>query len=197
MISKETIMESAFAIFARNGIKGVSMDDIAKELKISKKTLYGYFSGKQQLSYQTFEYKYSALLDRIEKIVTCVPNPLVAFVFSVVENIRFSCAIETESLKEIRENEYLRPFFYSAKPRVDSLSKELMDRVVENGYIQSSKSNEIVIALLKEQLKDVHSFREAEVFPTALCLDTVITILMGVCTPAGREVLEELKTNYT
>ena len=36
-------------LFLRFGIKSVSMDDIAKELGISKKTIYQYFSNKQDL----------------------------------------------------------------------------------------------------------------------------------------------------
>ena len=45
-------METAFNVFAERGIKGVSMDDIVRTLKISKKTLYDYFSNKEDLIYK-------------------------------------------------------------------------------------------------------------------------------------------------
>lgn len=43
------ILEKAGKVFMRYGIKSVTMDDIARELKISKKTLYKYVSDKQDL----------------------------------------------------------------------------------------------------------------------------------------------------
>jgi TetR/AcrR family transcriptional regulator, cholesterol catabolism regulator len=44
----EIIIKSA-AIFMRYGIKSVTMDDLAKELMISKKTIYNHFKDKNEL----------------------------------------------------------------------------------------------------------------------------------------------------
>ncbi|NNE54961.1 MAG: TetR/AcrR family transcriptional regulator, partial [Flavobacteriales bacterium] len=43
------IIEGASAIFMKYGIKSVNMDDVAKNLRISKKTLYKYVSDKSDL----------------------------------------------------------------------------------------------------------------------------------------------------
>lgn len=43
------IITSAMEVFLRLGFKNVSMDDMAKELRMSKKTLYKYFSDKHDL----------------------------------------------------------------------------------------------------------------------------------------------------
>lgn len=43
------ILERAGLVFMKLGIKSVTMDDIAKELGISKKTLYNHFNDKNQL----------------------------------------------------------------------------------------------------------------------------------------------------
>jgi AcrR family transcriptional regulator len=43
------IIVSAMEVFLRLGFKNVSMDDMAKELRMSKKTLYKYFSDKNDL----------------------------------------------------------------------------------------------------------------------------------------------------
>jgi len=43
------ITEKVAAVFMRYGLKSVTMDDIAKELKISKKTLYKYVKDKNEL----------------------------------------------------------------------------------------------------------------------------------------------------
>jgi AcrR family transcriptional regulator len=49
---RKQIMQKAETMFKRLGIKSVSMDDIARELGISKKTLYQYFENKEDLLLQ-------------------------------------------------------------------------------------------------------------------------------------------------
>jgi len=53
------ILERASAVFIRYGIKSVTMDDLARELGISKKTIYKYFSDKNQLVQSIIEMKLS------------------------------------------------------------------------------------------------------------------------------------------
>lgn len=49
MIVEERIIEGAEELFLRGGIKSVTMDDIARHLGISKKTIYIYFKDKDEL----------------------------------------------------------------------------------------------------------------------------------------------------
>jgi AcrR family transcriptional regulator len=46
---KDRILGAAVGLFTRNGIRSVSMDDIATHLGISKKTLYKWFENKDQI----------------------------------------------------------------------------------------------------------------------------------------------------
>lgn len=47
---KERIKDVAFRAFMEKGFKAVTMEQISKELGISKKTLYNYFSSKEELA---------------------------------------------------------------------------------------------------------------------------------------------------
>ena len=47
--TKDKILENAESLFNRYGVRSVSMDDIARELSISKKTIYQYFKDKDEL----------------------------------------------------------------------------------------------------------------------------------------------------
>lgn len=49
MITKEKILKKATELFMHYGIKTIKMDDIAKDLSISKRTLYTIFKSKQSL----------------------------------------------------------------------------------------------------------------------------------------------------
>ena len=46
---KDRILQHAQTLFLRNGIKSVSMDDIAADMAMSKKTLYKWFENKDQI----------------------------------------------------------------------------------------------------------------------------------------------------
>jgi len=56
---KEKILQKAIDLFINYGFKSVTMDDIASEMHISKKTIYSHFNNKTQLveaaSYHVFE----------------------------------------------------------------------------------------------------------------------------------------------
>ena len=67
---KEKILETSLMLFFKYGIKGVTMDDIAKEMGISKKTIYRFYKEKDeivnQLS-QTELKKNQLMLEEIHK----------------------------------------------------------------------------------------------------------------------------------
>lgn len=53
---KEYILKNVGKLYLRYGIKSVTMDDVASELGISKKTLYGFFKDKSELVDQSINY---------------------------------------------------------------------------------------------------------------------------------------------
>ena len=44
---KDKILETSLTLFYKYGIKAITMDDIAKEMGISKKTIYRFFKEKR------------------------------------------------------------------------------------------------------------------------------------------------------
>lgn len=54
---KQQILTKSEELFMRYGIKSITMDDIARELGISKKTLYQYVENKSDLISQIFQQK--------------------------------------------------------------------------------------------------------------------------------------------
>lgn len=58
MTQREKIIERASQMFLKQGVKAVRMDDIALELRVSKRTLYEMFSDKEELMYLCTQYLY-------------------------------------------------------------------------------------------------------------------------------------------
>ena len=46
---KSDILNTAATLFRKGGLRSVSIDDVCKELRISKKTFYNYFKNKEEL----------------------------------------------------------------------------------------------------------------------------------------------------
>jgi AcrR family transcriptional regulator len=66
MDTESKIFDAAFNLFMKYGIKSVSMDDIAKHIGISKKTIYNLVENKKQLVHQVV----SQFISQEEKDVT-------------------------------------------------------------------------------------------------------------------------------
>lgn len=73
---KEKIIEKATDMFLRFGFKSVTMDDIAGEMSISKKTIYKYFANKELLISETTETMHKSLHQLIETIIAADYNPI-------------------------------------------------------------------------------------------------------------------------
>ncbi len=82
------IMDAVISQFNCKGMK-FTMDDISKELHISKKTIYKEFDDKDELFYATVDYGFSAikkkeaeivaddsleLMDKIARLIVCLPD---------------------------------------------------------------------------------------------------------------------------
>ena len=196
MTRREQILESAFNAFASRGIKVVKMEDIAGSLKISKKTLYEFFSGKKELLVASMEYKIPKLLEKNSKIVRCMPNPLTAMVFCAVENIRFMSSFSESFVDEVRAVPELKDFGGNVKNEMDSLMNTMLSQCVREGYLKEEDSKRLV-SVFMDNLRNFKELRNQDVFPSQLCFNIVITILGGLCTQKGKKVLDELKENYS
>ena len=53
MASKQQLLDKAEALFQKYGVRSITMDEIAREMNMSKKTLYQYFEDKDDIVVQT------------------------------------------------------------------------------------------------------------------------------------------------
>ena len=85
---RQSIMESVINQFNQKGMK-FTMDDISKELHISKKTIYKEFDDKDELFFATVDYGFAAIkekeaeilndnsldiVEKLTKVIVCLPD---------------------------------------------------------------------------------------------------------------------------
>lgn len=116
MTNKETIMEAAIEVFNEKGIK-FTMDDLAKHLSISKKTIYKYFDDKETLLLKTIEH--------------CFKN-IKASEATVLKNDALSTVDKIRQIIVVLPNHYYHIDWrkiYSAKDKYPKLYKEIESRI--------------------------------------------------------------------
>ena len=193
---EEYIIEGARKIFIQKGIKALTMDQIAKELKVSKKTIYVFFRNREMLLNRTMEDYVLEERNEIQKIIENAQSPIQEF-----------CEITGRKVALLRE---LNVKFYK---ELESYSKAL--NILNNhlwGFILKILTENIEkgqkLGIYHEDLNPeltarIHqtkalSYINPELFPPDKFsfADVVIsdssTFMRGICTEKGLKEMETL-----
>ncbi|MBM3412599.1 MAG: TetR/AcrR family transcriptional regulator [Bacteroidetes bacterium] len=86
METKNRIVKKADELFMRYGIRSISMENIVEGLGMSKKTLYQYFSDKDQLVAEVVKLRTDALCQQCESI-TVESHDAIHEIFLIMEHV--------------------------------------------------------------------------------------------------------------
>lgn len=70
---KRKILDLAFYAFNQAGYKGVSMDQVSRQLKISKKTIYKHFHSKEEILETAMEELFSQVESQLQQVSNKMP----------------------------------------------------------------------------------------------------------------------------
>ena len=73
---KQQIIKTAIKRFARHGINKTTLDEIARDLRIGKATIYHYFNSKEALFFATLQYDSGLILGEIQNIFDNIETSL-------------------------------------------------------------------------------------------------------------------------
>ena len=80
---RERILHKAAELFIALGVKSVTMDDLAQDLCMSKKTIYESFKNKYELIKATSEFVFENIKDRIDKLTENSEDSPIATLFKI------------------------------------------------------------------------------------------------------------------
>lgn len=191
---REKIIVGASELFLREGIKSVSMDKIASQLSVSKRTIYMCFSDKEELVRASLKYmkeqKEKTRAD-LRKNSSCVFSFMVSLFRTVANDlsgvsINFLEDIDS-MLPELVENSSL-----GRKKQIEAF-RELVDEAKQDGHIVETFSTEILADLFYNSMMsmkvgnyDYTKISYVELFQTLVCV-----YFRGVATKEGLEVFRE------
>ncbi len=187
--------------FFREGFNKISMDKLAKEMKISKKTIYKYFSSKSEiiaLSVETLQFTLKRILEQIisqdsssiEKIVQ-MSNTLLDIAFKVsdkwLDDLRSYSPDLWNGIEEFRTKTFMNTF------------GRILDQGKEEGLI-IDRPNIIVLTVMFGGIRSVINpdFLLSNNFSATVAgkisLDIVIS---GILTEKGRVIFNKTKMELT
>ncbi|MHA1992449.1 MAG: TetR/AcrR family transcriptional regulator [Candidatus Hodarchaeales archaeon] len=183
---KQEILITSKELFFLKGYRSVSMDDIAKSLAISKKTLYKNYSAKDQLlkevidSFMSFmETNFRLILDKKEstfdeklyKIVSSVATELQKINIFFLEDIKKSAPKQYQELDKFRKVRI--PTFF------EILLKEGQKEGIIKRNIHISLVTQILIASIQSIISQEVLFK-LSISPQEAFNDIIETIINGV-----------------
>ena len=80
---KDRILLKAHGLYMRYGVKSVSMDDIANELGISKKTIYQYYERKADMVMEVSRFHFEAEKEISNQVIQQSENPVHELILSL------------------------------------------------------------------------------------------------------------------
>lgn len=130
---KETILEETIQAFNEKGLK-FTMDDVAKMLGMSKKTIYTVFRDKESLFYAMVDYMFDSIKESEKAILEDES-------LSTLEKVRKILGVMPESYKDIDFRQ-----LYLLKDKYPAIYKQVEKRL-ETGW-------ETTIALLEQGMQE-------------------------------------------
>ncbi|MDG5800209.1 TetR/AcrR family transcriptional regulator [Marinilabiliaceae bacterium ANBcel2] len=194
---REKIIERAVMLFRREGIRAVTMDYLANNIGVSKRTIYEQFRDKFDLLSCTIQNELQKRDDRMDQVVSESSN--------VLEILVEAFKVGSESLKNtnpvyIKDLEIYYPEIWNniiVKKRQEDMVNfgKLLERGIKEGYFRSNLNIKLTAKIFQEQMAVMGRtdiFPPDEYPPTELFQTLFINFVRGICTVEGIKELEAL-----
>ncbi len=196
------ILERVTALFMRYGIKSMTMDDVARELGISKKTLYTYVSNKEELVEKVLEH----IHDSHNKNMECAGNVknLNAIEVLMVVNDMVNKMIQEHNPSTEYDLKKYYPELY--KKFLTRRNEHIFSSILLNiqqgkdeGLYRTEINNELIAKLYVNRINTMtedDTFTIEELKSSNLFLQVMEFHIRGLASPKGIEVLEKELMKY-
>lgn len=194
---KEEIRDKATELFLERGFKSVTMDDIANEMGMSKKTIYAEYVNKTELVEDCVMNKFCVMSNGIDHIVAMNKNPI-SELYEIKKYV-LSHLKDEKSSPQFQLSKYYPKIFESIKSlnyaKMSGCIRSNVKRGMDLGIYRENLNVEFVSRIYftgVNSIKDQHMF-PLQLFPIRELMDTYLEYhLRGIVTPEGRNILNTI-----
>lgn len=194
---KDQIIRKASEMFLNLGFKSVTMDDLALDMGISKKTIYTHFANKTELVHECTNFVFHEITEGITCICAKEMNPIEElyevkkFALNNLKNEKASPQYQLRKYYPKIHNVLIQKTFAMMQDCVLTNIK----RGIESGMYRENLDPEFVSRIYfagVNSIKDDVLFPRQQ-FPLVQLNDTYLEYhLRGIVTPKGRTVLNKI-----
>ncbi|MBA3704689.1 MAG: TetR/AcrR family transcriptional regulator [Bacteroidetes bacterium] len=198
MEAKDRILKGAEELFFKYGIKSITMDDVAKHLSISKKTIYLSFSDKNEILEMLMkdrmkknELEFQQLADNSENVI--------AEVFAIMKHLGMIFSQINPNffydLQKYHPNTW-KLFKQFKEECIEKMVEDSVKKGIKQGLVRSDINTKIIARL---RMEEVEMGFNPQVFPPAKfkIIDVQLALLEhflhGICTLKGHKLINKYK----
>lgn len=193
---KEKILQKAEELFLRYGLKSVTMDDLARQLSVSKKTLYQFVTNKADLVEQIFHMHIAeekALMGEVRSNSGDAVEEMIQLARYAIQQLRkLSPTLVYDLQKYYQDIWQLIQNLHSV--HVQSLIKENIERGMQQGVYRSDLNVDIIakiyvlstLAIVNEQ-----TFPQKQYNKEVLFTEFIKYHIQGIASEKGLELYKK------
>lgn len=194
---EHNILKKATELFLKYGFKSVTMDDIANDLGISKKTIYAHYENKLDLVDAVVNYLFEEIIKIINDIKAQKLNPILES-YSIHESVSHLLKDENESI-DFQLKKYF-PEIYDKNncTRSSLLQKSILDNLtkgISDGYYRKNIDIEFISRFFLTILTSIKNAENVEIleFDKLYASKQFLELYFrGIVTEKGLKVLEQI-----
>lgn len=194
---RDKIIEVSMNMFKRNGIKSVTMDEIASAMGISKRTLYELFDNKEELLVDIFMKKHKndeQFYKRIEDSNGNVIDLTLKWYRHMLVEHKHIC---TQFFSDIKKYPKVLETIESINKQDREKALNFYHRGVDEGVFRDDINYEIIDMIATNQFNVLlHSELFVKYDFELISITLFITFLRGISTKKGQEILEQFIKEY-
>jgi len=186
---KDRIVQEASILFYRNGVRSMTMSDIANQLGISKRTLYEVFQDKEDLLEECINANRKKTEHEINNLINSSEDVIDALMRIYAKHLSDAQSINRSMLHDLRK--YHAPIYRKVENQQHSAYYafiELLKKGIQQDLIREDTNVEVMMWLVQAQFR---ALINDEVIPTdkypikEFIRVIILNSIRGVATPAG------------
>jgi len=194
---KERIITEAFAAFTQNGIKNITMDDIANRLGISKRTLYETFTDKEDLLIACLTYQQGEMIEYSRQVLEESDNVMEVILKFYQKSIEIYHQTNRKFFEDMNKYPRVQEL---ARVNREKNSKNTVDffmKGVEQGLFRDDINFAVMHILVKEQINLLMNSDICNDFSFFEVYESIMIVFMrGISTDKGQKILDDFVTQY-
>jgi len=192
---KDKILEKANELFLNLGFKSVTMDEIASDLGVSKKTIYKYFKNKTELVAEVTDFMFSNICKKINMVCDIKKNPIDE-IFDI-KKIILTNLKDDKSSPQYQLQKYYPKIYLSLSKKQFAIMQSCVIENLNHGIKEGLYRENIDIEFISRiYFSGMMSIKDRDIFPLIdSTMDTIMNTyleyhLRAICTEKGLKELD-------